>query len=282
MVKIISDSTCDLSEGILGKYNISILPHHVILDKNDYLDGVDITTDEIYDWADDHRTTPQTSAASIEEAIKLFKPILEGDNEIICFSVSKEISPSCNIMGLAAEALNAEDRVYVIDSANLSSGVGLLVVEAAILAAQGMASENIVARIEELKPLVRSSFVIDSLTYLKKGGRCSDVAASSSDLLKIHPVVTVKDGRLTVGKKYRGRINASIPDYVRELKSELLNAKSDRVFITHSGCSESIIDEVHSYLSCLDHFKEIHVTRAGSVVSSHCGYGSLGVSFISN
>lgn len=282
MIKIISDSTCDLSEGLLGKYNISILPLHVILDKSDYRDGVDITTDEIYDWADDHRTTPKTAAPTIEEAINLLKPILEGDNEIICFSLAKDISNSYDIMKSAAKALEAEDRIYVIDSANLSTGIGLLVLEAATLAAQGMSAENIVARIEELKPLVRSSFVADSLTYLYHGGRCDSVTTSQESVLKLHSLVEVEDGKLVVRKEYRGDMNAAIMTYVKELKPALSNAKTDHVFITYTGYSDAIIAEVRDYLERLNHFKEIHITRAGAVVSSHCGYGALGVVFIAN
>ncbi len=282
MIKIISDSTCDLSEGLLGKYNISILPLHVILDKSDYRDGVDITTDEIYDWADDHRTTPKTAAPSIEEAINLFKPILEGDNEIICFSLAKDMSNSYDVMKLAAKTLEAEDRIYVIDSANLSTGIGLLVLEAATLAAQGMSAENIVARIEELKPLVRSSFVADSLTYLYHGGRCDSVTTSQEGVLKLHSLVEVEDGKLVVSKEYREDMNAAIMTYVKELEPALSNAKADHVFITYTGYNDAIIADVHDYLERLNHFKEIHITRAGAVISSHCGYGALGVVFIAN
>lgn len=282
MIKILSDSTCDLSKDLLEKYDITVLPLHVLLGDDEYLDGVNITPDEIYKWADANKTTPKTSAPSIEDAIEIFKPILDGGNEIICFSVSKEMSTSCNVMRLASEELDAEDKVFVIDSANLSTGVGHLVIEAAVMASQGMAAKDIVQRLEELKPRVRSSFVVDTLTYLHRGGRCSAVAALAGSVLKLHPKIVVENGKMDVSKKYRGKIDSAILSYVKDMEPEYRNAKTDRVFITHSGCDEAIVESVRTYLKELNIFDEILVTRAGSVISCHCGYGTLGVLFISD
>ena len=282
MIKILSDSTCDLSKDLLEKYDITVLPLHVLLGDDEYLDGVNITPDEIYKWADANKTTPKTSAPSIEDAIEIFKPILDGGNEIICFSVSKEMSTSCNVMRLAAEELYAEDKVFVIDSANLSTGVGHLVIEAAVMVSQGMAAKDIVQRLEELKPRVRSSFVVDTLTYLHRGGRCSAVAALAGSVLKLHPKIVVENGKMDVSKKYRGKTDSAILSYVKDMELEYRNAKTDRVFITHSGCDEAIVESVRTYLKELNIFDEILVTRAGSVISCHCGYGTLGVLFISD
>lgn len=281
MIKIISDSTCDLTKDILEKYDISILPLHVILGDKDLLDGVTITPDEIYAWADEHKTTPKTSAPSIEDAIDLFKPYIENGYEIIYFSISKEMSTSINVINLAADELEATDKIYVIDSANLSTGVGHLVLEAAIMAKDGLDAKSIVAKIEELKPRVRASFVVDTLTYLHRGGRCSSVAALAGGVLKLHPKIVVENGKMDATKKYRGKIDSVILSYAKDMEEEYRNAKTDRVFITHSGCDEAIIKSVYSYLEELNIFKEIIVTRAGSVISSHCGYGTLGVLFIS-
>ncbi len=281
MIKIISDSTCDLSKELLDKYNISILPLHVILGETDNLDGVSITPDEIYKWADDNKTTPKTSAPSIEEAVTALKPFIDNGDEVITFSVSKEMSASCNVMRLAAESLEAEDKVHVVDSANLSTGVGLLIIEAASMAEHGMAAVDIVKKIEELKPLVRASFVVDTLTYLHRGGRCSAVAALAGGVLKLHPMIIVENGKMAVGKKYRGKMNSVMASYAKDLESQLLNAKKERVFITHSGCDESVLSEIRTYLESLSYFDEILITRAGAVISSHCGYGTLGVLFIS-
>ena len=280
MIKIISDSTCDLSKELIEKYNISILPLHIHLGEEEYQDGVSITPDELYAWSDANNTTPKTSAASMGEAIDAFQPHIDNGDEVICFTISSNMSANYKVMCLAAEDLDAEDKIHVIDSANLSTGIGLLVIEAAIMAQDGKSADEIVARIEELKPLVRASFVVDTLTYLHRGGRCSSVAALAGGMLKLHPRIAVEDGAMDAKKKYRGKINSVIMSYVKDMEEDLKTAKKDRVFITHSGCEQSILVEVHSYLESLNVFDEILVTRAGSVISSHCGPGTLGVLFI--
>ena len=280
MIRIFSDSTCDLSKDLLKKYNIGILPLHVLLGDNEYIDGVNITPDEIYAWADENKTTPKTSAPAVNDIVDVFKPVIDAGDEIICFSVSQSMSSSYSVMNLAASELEAEDRIYVIDSANLSTGVGLLVIEAAEKAAKGLSATEIVSYIEELKPNVRASFVVDTLTYLHRGGRCSAVAALAGSVLKLHPKIVVENGKMDATKKYRGKIGFSIFSYVKDMNDELLKAKRNRVFITHSGCDESIITEVKTYLKEVGHFDEILVTRDGAVISSQCGYGTLGVLFI--
>lgn len=280
MVKIIADSTCDLSQDLLTKYDISILPLHVLLGEEEYLDGRTITPDQIYSWSDAHKTTPKTSAPSLVEAIELMKPYVEEKREIVCFSISDEMSTSGNVMRLAAEELSAQQLVTVINSANLSTGIGLLVIEAAIMAGNGATGKEIAERMEELKPLVRASFVVDTLTYLHRGGRCSGVAALAGSALKLHPKIIVENGRMTPQKKYRGKIERVILDYVRDLEQDLKSAKKERVFITHSGCDAVVVEAVRSYLEGLQVFDEILETRAGGVISSHCGPGTLGVLFI--
>lgn len=282
MIKIISDSTCDLSKDLIEKYNIGILPLHIHLGEEEYQDGVTITPDEIYTWSDANNTTPKTSAASMGEAIDAFQPYLANGDEIICFSISSSMSANYKVMCLAAEDLEDEGKVHVIDSANLSTGIGLLVIEAAVMAQEGKTAEEIVARIEELKPLVSASFVVDTLTYLHRGGRCSSVAALAGGVLQLHPKIAVENGAMDAKKKYRGKMNMVIKSYVKDLEEDLKNAKKDRVFITHSGCDEDILNAIYSYIEELHLFDEILITRAGSVVSSHCGPGTLGVLFIKN
>lgn len=282
MIKIISDSTCDLSKDLIEKYNIGILPLHIHLGEEEYQDGVTITPDEIYTWSDANNTTPKTSAASMGEAIDAFQPYLANGDEIICFSLSSSMSANYKVMCLAAEDLEDEGKVHVIDSANLSTGIGLLVIEAAVMAQEGKTAGEIVARIEELKPLVSASFVVDTLTYLHRGGRCSSVAALAGGVLQLHPKIAVENGAMDAKKKYRGKMNMVIKSYVKDLEEDLKNAKKDRVFITHSGCDEDILNAIYSYIEELHLFDEILITRAGSVVSSHCGPGTLGVLFIKN
>jgi len=280
MVKIIADSTCDLSQDLLEKYDISILPLHIHLGDDEYEDGVNIFPDDIYKWSDENKTTPKTSAMSIDETIEKFRPFLEKGREIVYFSISADMSAAYNVARMAAQELEAEDRVVVINSENLSTGIGLQVIEAAIMAQQGKSAQEIGAYINEIKSKVRASFVVDTLTYLHRGGRCSAVAAMAGGMLKLHPRIIVENGKMAPDKKYRGKMSSVILEYAKDLDADLKQAKKDRVFITHSGCDEAVIASVRSYLEELGVFGEILETRAGGVISSHCGPGTLGVLFI--
>jgi len=280
MIKIISDSTCDLSKELLEKYNIAIRPLYVHLGEDEYIDGVNVTPDDLYAWADANKSTPKTSVFSLPEAMELFQTYTDVGDEIIAFSVSDEMSSSGNVMRMAAEELGKEDSIHVINSASLSTGIGLLIIEAAIMAENGVPAAEIVARIEELKLRVRASFVVDTLTYLHRGGRCSGIAALAGGMLKLHPKIVVADGKMGPEKKYRGKMKSVIMDYVKDMEEDLKCAKPDRVFITHSGCDAEVVEMVREYLQGLNVFGEILETRAGSVISSHCGPGTLGVLFI--
>lgn len=281
MVKIISDSTCDLSPELLTRYEIDILPLHILLGDKEFEDGKNITPDQIYAWSDANKTTPKTSAPAMADAIELFRPYVTAGREIVCFSISSSMSTSGNVMRLAAEELGASGQITVIDSANLSTGIGLLVVEAAIMAKKNRTASEIVSEIEKLKPNVRASFVVDTLTYLYRGGRCNAVAAMAGGVLKLHPKIVVEDGAMNASKKYRGKIASVILSYVKDMEKDLKNARQERVFITHSGCDREIVETVRTYLKNLGIFEEILETRAGGVVSSHCGPGTLGVLYIS-
>ena len=281
MVKIISDSTCDLSPELLARYEIDILPLHILLGDQEFEDGKNITPDQIYAWSDANKTTPKTSAPAMADAIELFRPYVTAGREIDCFSISSSMSTSGNVMRLAAEELGASGQITVIDSANLSTGIGLLVVEAAIMAKKNRTASEIVSEIEKLKPNVRASFVVDTLTYLYRGGRCNAVAAMAGGVLKLHPKIVVEDGAMNASKKYRGKIASVILSYVKDMEKDLKNARQERVFITHSGCDREIVETVRTYLKNLGIFEEILETRAGGVVSSHCGPGTLGVLYIS-
>ena len=280
MVKIISDSTCDLSQDLLEKYDISVIPLHILLGEDEYEDGFGISPDQIYRWSDAHKMTPKTSAPSMDRVMEMLKPYTGAGKEVVCFSISGQMSTSGNVMRLAAEELNAAELVKVVDSENLSTGIGLLVLEAAVMAQKGMTAAEITGKIEALKPLVRASFVVDTLTYLHRGGRCSGLAALAGSALRLHPKIVVEQGAMHPTKKYRGKIQKVILDYVKDMEPELKKARTDRVFITHSGCDRGTIDEVREYLESLHVFHDILETRAGGVISSHCGPGTLGVLFI--
>lgn len=280
MVRIVADSTCDLSKALVEKYDITILPLHILLGEEEFLDGVTIAPEDIYKWSDENKTTPKTSAAGIDETLDVLKPILAAGDEVVLFSIASGMSTTNNVFRMAVEELGAEVHVRVIDSANLSTGIGLQVIEAACMAKEGKTLDEIAAAIEEIKPRVRASFVVDTLTYLHRGGRCSGLAALAGGMLKLHPKIVVKNGVMGADKKYRGKIGSAIMNYAQDMEETLLKAKKDRVFITHSGCDREVVDNVRGYLESLNVFDEILETRAGGVVSSHCGPGTLGVLFI--
>lgn len=280
MVRVIADSTCDLSKELFEQYEISVIPLHIVLGNKEYRDLTEITPEEIYAWSDENDATPKTSACSIDDAMAVMKPILDAGDSIVAFCISEQMSTTGNVLRMAAEELEAKDKVSVIDSGNLSTGIGLQVIEAAIMAKNGADLPEITEYINSLKEKVNASFVVDTLVYLHRGGRCSSVAAMAGSVLKLHPKIEVQNGRMDAGKKYRGKMDSVIMNYAKDLEEKLLNARADRVFITHSGCDKKIVDDVYDYLEGLGRFSEILVTRAGGVISSHCGPGTLGVLFI--
>lgn len=278
MVRILADSTCDLSKELTERYNITIIPLYVRLGDDEYLDGINITPAELYKWSDEHGQTPKTAAPGIEDISKLLDPA--GSDEYVIFTISSSMSASFNNARLAAESMEMSDRVHVIDSENLSTGIGLQVIRAAELAADGKSAAEIVSEIESIKGKVRASFVIDTLVYLHRGGRCSGLAALFGSVLKLHPRIAVTGGAMHPEQKYRGSSRKYVLEYVKDMEPELKKARRDRVFITHSPCDRAVVESVRSYLESLGHFDEILETDAGSVVASHCGPGTLGVLFI--
>ncbi len=278
MIKILSDSTCDLSPELVKKYDIGIIPLYVRLGDKEFLDGVDITPDDIYKWSDETEKTPGTAAPSVTDIIDSLHKY-DADDFII-FTISASMSACYSNCMLAAEELGMEEHIHVINSQNLSTGIGLLIIEAAQMAESGKSAAEVVDYIEKLRPQVRASFVVDTLTYLYRGGRCSGIAAYFGNALKLHPRIAVVGGGMRPENKYRGLAKKYISDYVKDMEDALKSAKCERVFITHSGCDEEIVSMVRQYLTGLGRFGEILETRAGSVVSSHCGPGTLGVLFI--
>lgn len=278
MIKILSDSTCDLSPELVKKYDIGIIPLYVRLGDKEFLDGVDITPDDIYKWSDETEKTPGTAAPSVTDIIDALHKY-DADDFII-FTISASMSACYSNCMLAAEELGMEEHIYVINSQNLSTGIGLLIIEAAQMVENGKSAAEVVDYIEKLRPQVRASFVVDTLTYLYRGGRCSGIAAYFGNALKLHPRIAVVGGGMRPENKYRGLAKKYISDYVKDMEDALMSAKTERVFITHSGCDEEIVSMVRQYLTELGRFDEILETRAGSVVSSHCGPGTLGVLFI--
>ena len=275
-VRIVADSTCDLSPELIAKYDIPVIPLSIIMDDKSYYDGLEVTPAEIFAWANANKTTPKTSAVNIARSKEILQPFMDAGEDIIFFGISSKMSGTCNVIKMISMQ-DDYDRLFVIDSANLSTGIGLQVLRAAELAAKGLSAEEIVADIESKKQNVRASFVIDTLTFLARGGRCSALTAMMANTLRLHPMISVREGAMGVGKKFTGKMEVALNKYFDSLKPELANADPARVFITHSGCSEKIIQSVYDKLSELNYFDEILITQAGGVISSHCGPNTLGV-----
>ncbi|MBR5419553.1 MAG: DegV family protein [Lachnospiraceae bacterium] len=280
-IRIFSDSTCDLGEELTKRYSVTIIPLCIVMGETSYFDGEGLGQEEIFRWSDENRTTPKTAAFTQERLEQAVKPALDAGDDCILFTIASGMSSSYSLARIYAED-EGQGRLHVIDSANLSTGIGLLVIKAAEMAGRGVDAGTIVKAIEETIPRVRASFVIDTLTFLSRGGRCSSVTALLAGTLKLHPEIAVRNGAMGVEKKYRGSLEKAVMKYVHELEAALRHAEPDRVFITHTLRQQDreIAEKVREYLETLGIFSEILETCAGGVVSSHCGPGTLGVLFI--
>lgn len=274
---ISSDSTCDLSPELIERYQIQILPMGVTLGGKSYHDGVDISPDDIYAHHAKTGELPKTSAINIAEYLDYFEKLTEDDSTVIHFSLSSSMSSTYSNACRASENF---DDVHVIDTKNLSTGGGLLVIAAAEMVKQGMDTEEIIEKVSALTECVDASFVVDNLEYLAKGGRCSSAAAFGANLLQLKICIHVKNGAMDVHKKYRGKYGKVLLSYVADRLADSDDIDLDRVFITHSGCDAELIESVVEAVKNTLPFKEVFVTRAGCTISSHCGANTLGVLFI--
>ncbi len=277
--QILADSTCDLSPEQLERYNIRLTPLYVRLGDRDYRDGVDIHPDDIYAHVAAGGALASTAAVNMADYVRVFSEYSRRMDFVIQVCISADFS-SCyqNACLAAADYPN----VYVVDSRNLSTGHGLVVLEAVRLAESGMPPEEIVAQLNEVTARVRASFILDRLDYMKKGGRCSSVAVLGANLLRLRPCIAVTDGKMGVEKKFRGSFEKCVRDYVTDRLAGRTDLDLRRVFITHSGVDDEIVRIAREMIRSLQPFEEICVTRAGCTVSSHCGPGTIGVLFIEN
>lgn len=276
MIKITADSTCDLSPELLAEYDITLAPLHVLINDEDFLDGVNITPKDIFQYVGVENKTCSTAAINTYEYEQFFKQYSEEFDAIIHISLGVQFSSCHQNAQLAAQEFN---NIFVIDSQNLSTGSGHLVIEAAELAKKGLRAEQIVAQITALASQVEASFVIDKMDYLKRGGRCSSIEAFGATLLKIKPSIEVLDRKMEVGKKYRGNFKGCLEKYVKDRLENRSDIDTSCIFITHSECSEDIIELVKSLVSEYVQFDKVYITKAGCTVSTHCGPNTLGILF---
>lgn len=277
-IRIVADSTCDLSANLKEQYHIITIPLCIVMEDQSHYDGEDITPDQIYLWSDANRLTPKTAAIPYEKAQAVLEPLMKNGDDILFFGISEQMSTTCNVVRLLASDHNY-DKLHIIDSMNLSTGIALQILYAAKLIEEGLSVDEIIERVENRRCKVRASFVVETLTYLARGGRCKPVTALLGNTLKLKPQIIVERGAMAVSRKYRGKQASVIMKYAKDLEPALLHADPACVFITHSGCEEEVLEEVHKYLESLCHFDHIYITRAGGVISSHCGPGTLGILF---
>lgn len=274
-----ADSTCDISGELLESTGAKLFPLHIILGDKSYKDGVEIKPDDIYANFKATGKLPKTSAVNVQEYIDRFKPYIDDGYDIIHINLGSALSSSFQNCTAAAQKLG---HIYPIDSCNLSSGSGHLVIEASKLIRQGLPAGEISQQLKALVPKCHASFVIDKLDYLRAGGRCSTLAMLGANLLRIKPSIYVdnKDGSMTVGKKYRGTLEKVLVTYVHEKLSQYDKIRDERIFVTHAGIDEKYVNIVREEVEKLHFFRNIYVERASCTISSHCGPGTIGILFM--
>ena len=276
-ILIACDSTCDLSAELCERYQIKILPMGVTLGGRHYTDGVDIDPDKIYEIYEQTGELPQTSAVNLGEYADFFARYTAEGYSVILFTISAEFSSSYqNACAAGADY----DNVFVVDSRNLTCGVGILAVSACDMVKEGKSAFEIAEACRALTAQVDTSFVIDSLEFLHKGGRCSALAALGANLLHFKPCIAVHDGVMGVGKKYRGKFETVLKQYIADRLGDGSDIDCTRIFVIHAGIDESLFRECAELTASLAPFEDVLLSRAGCTVSSHCGRNTFGLAFL--
>ncbi len=272
--RISADSTCDLTAALCTEYDVAITPLYVLMGDRAMKDGQGCGPEDIFEYTKSTGKLCSTAAVSIADYQDFFAERLKTADELVHFTISADMS-AC-FQNAQEAARDWPGRVFVVDTRSLSTGIGLLALSAAEMAREGRSGGEIFAAMEAKKEKLNVSFVVDTLEYLHKGGRCSGVAALGANLLKLKPCIEVGGGVMTVGKKYRGCMGKCVESYVRERLEGNRPAELDRVFITDSGVPDALVDTVAGLLREAG-FRQILHTRAGGTISSHCGPGTLGI-----
>lgn len=275
-IKISADSTCDLSPQLIADNQISIVPLYIVRGEESLHDGVTITPDDVYAWTEKTKRPCSTAAVNVEDYAEYFSQYLQDADAVIHFTISSEMSSCYQNAVTAAQSFK---NVYVVDSRNLSTGIGHLVLDACELAADGMPPQQIYEEMNRRKLHLDVSFVLDTLDYLRYGGRCSSLAAFGANMLRLKPSIQVTDGVMGVSRKYRGLLKKCFIDYVNDKLAEPDMVDPRRIFITDSGVNEEIRSAVEEAVLAKVPFQQVYHTRAGCSISSHCGPNCLGILF---
>ncbi len=279
-VILCADSTCDLSPALIEEHQVHLYPFHINLDDKTYRDGIDLTTDDIVRIYNEKKILPRTAAINMQEYIDFFTPFVEDGYDVIHISLGSGISSSHQNARLAAAEFDG--RVFAVNSGNLSTGSGHLVLEAAARINAGMSAAQIADELAELTAKVHASFVLDTLEFLHKGGRCSALAMMGANLLKLKPCIRVDnaDGKMGVGKKYRGTLQKAIEDYIRDELEGREDIRLDKIFVTHSPTDEVYVNAAVEAVKKYQNFENIYITSAGCTITSHCGPNTLGILYM--
>ena len=274
-----ADSTCDLGEELKARYDVQYYPFHVILEGKDYQDNVDIHIEDIFQAYYDRKALPRTAAINVEEYVEYFRPWVEQGFDVHHFCLGGALSSAQRNCVLAARELGG--HVFPIDSCNLSTGISLQIIEAGERIRAGMPAAEIAQAMKEIIPHCHASFILDTLEFMRAGGRCSTIVAVGANLLALKPCIEVdnSDGSMHVGKKYRGNLKKVLPQYVRDKLTQYDRIKRDHLFITYSSIDPSYVELVRQAVLDVMDFKEIHVTTASCTIASHCGPNTLGILF---
>lgn len=276
-VKIISDSTCDLSADLIQKYDIGIVPLIVMKDNQEYLDGITITPADIFAHVAAGGSLCSTAARGVAVYQEMFAKYAKDYDGVLHVNIGSDFSSSYQNACIAAEDF---DNVRVIDSKNLSTGQGLVVLKACDLAGTAADMDELKAQLDDFTSRVEASFVLDRLEYMVKGGRCSGAAALGANLLSLKPCIEVKDGKMVVVKKYRGHIDKCMASYVKDRLAGRDDLDYDRIFITRTDVAKESLEAVRSGVAQYGNFGNVYETVAGCTISCHCGPGTMGILFV--
>ena len=280
-VVITSDITCDLNWDLEHRYDVTTMPLHIVIGGKSYEDWVNITPEELYKIFYKTKELPHTTAGSVGEYTDFFKQYIDQGCDVVHLSLGSKLSVTHQSSVLAAQEFPG--RVFSVDTQNLSTGSGLLVIKACELRDEGRSAEEIYNKVNAMVPHAHASFVLDRLDFMHAGGRCSAIAMLGANLLSLKPSIEVHNddgGSMGVGKKYRGKYDKVLIQYMEDTINKYDDIDTDRVFITHAGANQEYVDAVYAALKAKKLFKEIHITRASCTISSHCGPNTLGVLFM--
>ena len=276
-IRISADSTCDLSPELLAQYDVAVTPLYVRLGDKDLKDTIEVTPPDIYRYVQETKSIPKTAAVNVGDYVEFFTKVREeGYDGVVHFTISSDMSSCYQNACLAAEQF---ENVYIVDSRNLSTGIGHLVLDACIMRDEGKTAKEIFEVLEESKRKLDVSFVLDTLKYLALGGRCNSLLAFGANLLNIKPSIQVKDGKMGVDKKYRCSFERAVVRYVNDKLADKESLNLKRIFITDSGCTDEVRAAAEEAVRKNAPFAEIIHTRAGCTISSHCGPNCIGILF---